>query len=310
MPRPACPSLAARLLCALLAAASLAGCSASGIVAALTPDEGYRVERDIPYGADPRQRLDLYTPDPVRPDAPLVVFFYGGRWQSGSKDLYAFVGQAFASRGYVVGIPDYRLFPQVRWRGFLEDGAAAVARAAERVADQAAGPRGDGPRRVALAGHSAGAYIAAMLALDGRRLAAAGLDPCLVAAGIGLAGPYDFLPLDDADLREIFGPGEAGPDTQPISHADPGDPPMLLLTGAEDGTVRPGNADRLAARLRAAGARAEARAYDGIGHLGILASLAAPFRFLAPALDDADAFLRSAGTGGRCEPPGEALRRG
>lgn len=239
----------------------------------------------MPYGAGPRRGLDLYVPDAAPADAPLLVFFYGGRWESGSKELYPFVGQAFASRGYVVAIPDYRLYPDVRYPAFLEDAAAAVA---ALVAD------GDPSRPVFLAGHSAGAYIAAMLALDERWLRGAGLDPCRVEAAAGLAGPYDFLPLTDPTVRAVFGPGPAERSTQPIAHVDPGDPPMLLVAGAEDETVRPGNTLRLAARLREAGVPVETRLIEGAGHLGVLTPLAALLRSRAPILETVDRFLRRA----------------
>ena len=261
----------------------LSACSGPALVNALTPTDGYLVKRDLPYGDDARQRLDLYVPDEAPPTAPLLVFFYGGRWESGSKDLYPFVGQAFASRGYITAVADYRLYPQVRYREILEDGAAAFATASRLVGD------GHG---VVLVGHSAGAYIAAMLALDQRLLAAAEVDRCRIAAAIGLSGPYDFLPLDDDTLRQIFGPGPAGPETQPISFVDPADPPMLLATGSDDTTVKPGNTIRLAERLRAVGVAAETRVYDGLNHVRVVAALAAPLRFLAPVLDDVDDFVR------------------
>jgi acetyl esterase/lipase len=272
----------------------LAGCSGPAVLNALTPDTGYRAERDLVYGPDDRQRLDLYLPEGAPADAPLVVFFYGGRWQEGSKASYPFVGQAFASRGYVTAIPDYRLYPQVRYAGILEDAAAAV-RAAVRHLDG-----GAAARPVFLVGHSAGAYVALMLALDPRWLEQGRLEsempepaggrPCRLAdAGVGLAGPYDFLPLDSPDLQAIFAPGDAS--TQPIRHADADDPPVLLITGADDETVLPGNTRRLAARLRDVGGRAETRFYDGVGHVGLVAALATPLRFTAPVLDDVDAFL-------------------
>lgn len=266
----------------------LSACSGAALVNAITPRDGYHVERDVAYGPDPRQRLDLYVPDAAPPDAPLLVFFYGGRWEAGSKELYPFVGQAFASRGHLVAIPDYRLYPQVRYPAFLEDAAAAVG----ALADRTGAGRGDRP--LFLAGHSAGAYIAAMLAVDQRwldRTGGGGGRPC-VAAALGLAGPYDFLPLDDPVAREVFGPGPAEPSTQPVTHVDPGDPPMLLATGAGDTTVRPKNTLSLAAKLRAAGVRAETRLYERPGHIALVAALAAPLRRLAPVLDDADAFLR------------------
>ena len=242
-------------LAAAVAAVSLAACSGAAVLIALTPKDGYTVERDLAYGPDARQRLDLYLPDGA--GAPLLVFFYGGNWQGGSKDLYRFVGQAFASRGYVTAIPDYRVYPQVLYPAFLEDGAAAVAWLGSDA-------RTGGDRPVFLAGHSAGAYIAAMLALDPRWLGAGAGAPCRrIAAVAGLAGPYDFLPLDDAVLEDIFGPGPASPATQPIRHVARGDPPMLLATGTRDRTVRPANSEVLADRLRAAGVPARLVLYDG-----------------------------------------------
>lgn len=266
-----------------LAATPLAACSGAAVVNALTPKSGYSVQRDLAYGPAARQRLDLYLPDGAGADTPLLVFFYGGNWQSGSKDLYGFVGQAFASRGYVTAIPDYRLYPEARYPAFVEDGAMVVAWLRARTST-------GGNRNMFLAGHSAGAYIAAMLTLDRRWLEAAGAGP--IAAAAGLAGPYDFLPLNDPVLEEIFGPGPASPASQPVNHVAAGDPPMLLATGTADNTVRPRNSIMLAERLKEAGVEAVLVEYPGLGHIGIVAALAAPLRLLAPVLDDVDGFLR------------------
>lgn len=286
----------------LVVSSLLSGCSGRDVINALVPDEGYRILSGLRYGAGPRQRLDLYVPEGADGPVPLVVFFYGGNWQSGSREDYRFVGQAFASRGYAVAIPDYRLYPQIRYPGFLEDAAAAVAwllRNRERT--------GVTPAPVYLAGHSAGGYIAAMLSLDPDWLAAAGISLCeTVAAGIGLAGPYDFLPLRSADLKDIFGPEETRARTQPVNHVDGDEPPLLLITGDEDRTVLPRNARRLAERIRRSGGEAEVLVYAGVGHIELVASLADPLRFVAPTLDDADAFLsrhRQAGSRG-CARPG------
>lgn len=278
-----------RAIAVAMTACWLTACSGTTALNALTPTSGYTVERDLAYGADPRQRLDLYVPDGAGADAPLLVFFYGGNWESGTKAEYAFVGQALASRGYVTAIPDYRLYPQVRYPAFVQDGAVAVTWLELHRP-------GSGGRPMFLVGHSAGAYIAAMLTLDRRWLTEAGATACPpVTAAVGLAGPYDFLPLHDATLEAIFGPGPAGPDTQPVQHVTPGAPPMLLATGSDDRTVRPANSQALAQRLQAAGVPAELRVYDGVGHVAIVAALAAPLRFVAPTLDDADGFLRKVG---------------
>ena len=275
-----------------LALSPLSACSGAGLVNALVPGDGYSVVRDQAYGDGPRHRFDLYRPDGAGPRTPTVVYFYGGGWKSGSKADYLFVAEALSSRGYTVAIPDYRLYPEVRFPAFLEDAAAAVA------AIHADARRGDGP--LYLMGHSAGAYIAAMLTLDPGWLERAGVPVCgTVAATVGLAGPYDFLPLGSASLRDIFGPEDQRARTQPINHVDGDAPPMLLATGRDDTTVLPRNTERLAARIRERGGGVEERYYDRIGHVALIASLAAPIRGWSPVLDDVDRFLRRhPGTGG------------
>ena len=266
------------------------GCSPVGILNALSPDR--LVAQSIPYGEGPRRTLDVYGPEPVRSGEaapPVVLFLYGGSWDSGSKAIYRFVGGALAALGFIVVIPDYRLYPEVRYPDFLDDCAAALAwtrRNATRFGAAAAPPF--------VMGHSAGAYNAAMLALDPRWLGGAGLSPRDDLRGmVGLAGPYDFLPLDTDELRAVFAPGRPLASTQPIAHVDGRNPPMLLLAGSADTVVRPGNTTRLAARIHAAGGVVEARIYPGIDHLEILGALAGPLRFLAPSLRDSASFMQA-----------------
>jgi acetyl esterase/lipase len=233
----------------------------------LLAPRGYHVVRDLAYGADPRQKLDLYVPDKLTGPAPVLLFFYGGGWTGGSKARYFPFGQAFASKGIITAVADYRLYPQVRYPAFVEDGAQAFA----WLHAHATGYGGD-PNRLFLAGHSAGAYIAVMLAADRHYLEAAGSDPASVRGVIGIAGPYDFLPLRDDELIAIFD-GANRPETQPIHYIDGVRPPMLLATGTKDTIVSPGNTGRLAARLRSAGSPVEERQYLGIGHIGVILSL-------------------------------------
>ena len=252
--------------------------------------------------------LDIYAPASGAAPAPVVVFFYGGGWTSGDRAVYRFVGRSLAACGALVIIPDYRVWPETGFPGFLQDAAAAVAQA--RVL--ASGHGGD-PDRLFLMGHSAGAYIAAMLALDPTWLSEAGMETRDVLAGVlGIAGPYDFLPLRDPVLQQIFEP--AGPHTQPISFARNATVPFLLMTGTADVTVDPGNSHRLAARVRMEGGQAEARLYPGLGHAAVLGALAAPLRFLAPVRDDTCQFLgvpsqgRSAATvPDRLAQPGQTM---
>ncbi|PZN92090.1 MAG: alpha/beta hydrolase [Alphaproteobacteria bacterium] len=276
----------------ITAIAAMSGCSRLGTlngVNTLTPGDGGtdRLAVDIAYGSDPRQQLDIYAPTGAR-TAPVLVFFYGGSWNSGRRQDYAFAARALAAQGFVVVVPDYRLVPQVTYPGFVEDGAAAVAWTVRNIARY-----GGDPARIGATGHSAGAYIALMLALDRRWLAAAGT-PDAIRAAVGLAGPYDFAPFEPGGAAEAaFGGFADVRATQPITYARAGAPPVLLLTGADDTTVRPRNAERLAAALQAQGSRAAMKSYPGIGHIGIILALSKPFRGKAPALADTAAFLHA-----------------
>ena len=248
---------------------------------------GTRLARDLSYGTDERQQLDLYAPRRrVGTRLPVIVFFYGGSWASGLRQGYGFVGRALAARGFLVAIPDYRLVPDVHFPAFVEDGAAAV----KWVAEQAAAHGGD-PGSVVLMGHSAGAYIAAMLALDPRWLGAA---RSAVRGLIGLAGPYDFLPLSGPVTRAAFGRAPDLEATQPVRFASAQAPPALLLHGGADRTVLPRNSKSLARALAAAGGEARLKIYPQLGHVAILTALALPFRYRAPVLADAAAFAREA----------------
>jgi acetyl esterase/lipase len=277
----------------LLAAAvpALAACTPSlGTFDALAPrDLGVRrVVRDASYGAGPRQKLDVYAPEGAT-GAPVIVFIYGGSWRSGDKDDYEFAGAAFASRGFVTAIPNYRLAPEVRFPSFLEDCAAALRWVGDHVAEH-----GGDPRRIVLVGHSAGAYNAIMLALAGDYLRAAGVDASAVRGAVGLAGPYDFLPFDVDATRDAFGQAPDPLLTQPVRFARADAPPLLLLWGEDDTTVGPRNLESLARVQRAAGGRVETNTYAGIDHVEILLALSRPFRGSAPVLEDVVAFARRA----------------
>jgi len=243
------------------------------------------VTRSAAYAGGARQGLDIYRRRGVEA-APVVVFFYGGGWRSGNKTLYSYVGKVLSRRGYLAVLPDYRIYPEVRYPAFLEDGALAL-----RWVKDNAGRFGGDADKVFVMGHSAGAHIAAMLATDPRWLAAVDLAPERDIAGlVGVAGPYDFAPLRDQLLRDIFG-GDR-PETQPIYHVRAGTPPSLLLTGVRDGIVDPGNSERFAARLKAAGNHATLVKYPRVGHYLIIAAFARFGRLLAPVLRDSDRFMR------------------
>jgi len=269
--------------------AFLSACSPLGLLDALTPaDAGGRLAASgVAYGPDVRHRLDIYLPEQTASRAPVMVFLYGGGWNSGERSDYGFVGHAFAAQGFVTIIPDYRLVPQVRFPAFVEDGALALRWVRNHIALHGGDPAG-----IALSGHSAGAYNAMMLALDARFLARAGLPPRFISSVAGLAGPYDFLPLDDPRSIAAFGEFPRLSETQPISFASADAPRTFLATGDADETVRPRNSVSLAVKLKAAGAAVELKTYPGLGHAGILLALNTGFRSRAPVLADIVRFAR------------------
>lgn len=274
----------------LAGAVTLAGCNNLATLNrlnALTPGDGGVVKRvdRAPYGPDARQRVDVYAPAAGAGPFPVLVFFYGGGWNSGYRAGYAFVARAFAARGFVVVVPDYRLVPQVRFPAFIDDGAVAIRWTVDHVAAY-----GGDPKRIAIAGHSAGAHIAMMLALDPSYLERAGAAGS-VRAVVGLAGPYDFLPFDQPSAIAAFGRAPDPALTQPIHFARADAPPALLLTGDADDIVRPRNSVALAAALRAKGAQVETKTYPGVGHIGLLLALSKPFRGKADVLAVMTEFL-------------------
>jgi acetyl esterase/lipase len=209
-----------------------------------------------------------------------VIFFYGGSWDSGSKNDYLFVAQALAASGCAVVIADYRLYPAVRFPAFVDDGARAVRWAADRV----------GADKVFVMGHSAGAHIALMLAANTPYLATVGVDRMKLRGAIGLAGPYDFLPLKSARLIEIFG-GADNPQIEAITFARAPLPPALLIHGTADTTVYPRNSTNLATAWRAAGAPVELKLYPDVGHIDVVAALSGLLSGRAPTRTDVLAWL-------------------
>lgn len=238
------------------------------------------------------QRLDVWAPEGEAADGsaralPVVIFWYGGGWVKGDRTSYAFAGRALARAGFLVVIPDYRKVPAVRFPAFLDDGAEAVAWTQDNISRH-----GGDPRRIAFMGHSAGAYEAVMLALDAKRLVAAGADPASVKAAVGLSGPYDFFPFTSKRAIDAMSRWPDPAQTQPITFARADAPAMLLATSDGDTTVRVKNANNLGAKLEALGAPVEVKNYGPLTHEEVVMALAVPFRAKGPVLADSVTFLR------------------
>ncbi|HEY4372462.1 MAG TPA: alpha/beta hydrolase [Burkholderiales bacterium] len=275
-----------RTVLAFVVAVAASGCSPLRALDVGGADDATRVTTGISYGENARQKLDIYVPAGVD-KPPVVVFFYGGSWTSGSRADYAFVGNALSSRGILAVVADYRLYPQVSYPDFVSDSARAVAWTLAH-----AGEYGGDTQRVFVAGHSAGAYNAAMVSLDARWLAAAGASPAQLAGWIGISGPYDFLPIQDKEVKPVFHFPDTPRGSQPIHHVGPGAPPALLLTRAEDGVVDPvRNTGELAAALHRAGVPVRERIFPGKGHFILVGAFSRLLRSADPVLDEVSGFV-------------------
>jgi acetyl esterase/lipase len=266
---------------ALAVAFVLSACSSLVFTAANAPARFGDFQRyaDLAFGENPRQRLDVYSPPRARDGAdrgarhrPIIVFWYGGSWERGRKEQYRFVGAALAQAGYVAVLPDYRLYPEARFPAFMDDAAAALAWVVAHAAEF-----GGDPARIFLAGHSAGAQIAGLLAYDSARQRNAGLSPDTVKGFIGLSGPYALDP-DTEVLRTIFAAPYGFDDWQPVRKVTASSPPALLVHGESDDVVRVAHTRAMADALEAAGVPVTLRIYAGRGH----ADTVAPFAKLAP----------------------------
>jgi acetyl esterase/lipase len=212
--------------------------------------------RDVSYAApgtaDPRRSLDLYRPA-AQPgqSAPVLLYLFGGGLMQGSKEDSAQLGEFFAARGWLTAVANYRLSPDVSHPAHVQDAAAAF----DWLADHAAEHGGD-PARIAVMGHSAGGYLAALLALDGRYLEARGRSPREIAAVIPLSGffhvdrvaPDRPLTVWGSELREWR-------QASPAAYVSEKAPPMLLLYADGDAADRRQESRDLASALRARGAR-------------------------------------------------------
>jgi acetyl esterase/lipase len=275
----------------LLALAQLAACAPSAALNALAARDTHVLSEGVAYGPQARQRLDIYRPTLAAPAAgwPVVVFFYGGSWNSGERANYRFVAEALAARGVLTLVADYRLYPEVRFPDFLRDSALALAFGLKESARL-----GGNPNRLFVMGHSAGAYNAAMLALDARWLGATGHTPAELAGWIGLAGPYDFLPMTNVDAQPVFFHPNYPPGTQPLEHASAAAPRSFLGAAVSDKLVNPQrNTVALASKLQAANVPVTLKLYERVNHVTLAGAFASPLRWLAPVRDDVLAFIET-----------------
>ena len=248
----------------------------AGVEPGISSTRVYDVEHDL--------SLDIYPARNPRGPAPVVVFFYGGSWQGGRREYYRFVGEALSARGVIVVIPDYRKAPQSVFPAFMHDAASATAWTLSHAAEL-----GGDPARVHVMGHSAGGHIAALLGTDASYLARWNVRTGQLAGVIGLAGPYDFLPITDPSIKQVFGEEKDWPRSQPVNFVDGDEPPFLLIHGGSDRRVWPMNSEHLASRLRDQHEPVTLRIVERTGHIGLVNGFYSP-RF-SPVLEETLAWI-------------------
>ena len=270
---------------------SLSACSSTGLLLAnsLARMGDYQVIDDIQYGPEATNGLTIFSPEAINSSRPTIIFFYGGCWGACltlKREHYVFVAEALTTHGFNVVIPDYRLYPKVGITEIMNDAQSAV----EWVSSNIQNYQGD-PNQILLMGHSAGAHIAALLTLDERYLSNSTYQK--IKGMIGMAGPYDFLPFDEDYQRKVFAPESDYANTQPINFVDGSEPPMLLLYGHDDTTVKPRNIKSLTAKTNLAGGQVIARYYQGLDHIDLISALSIPLRNSQPVLTDIIHFVEN-----------------
>jgi acetyl esterase/lipase len=276
-----------KMLFGFSAAAFLNACSPVSVLNSLASKSTFTRTADVAYGSDLRQKLDVYVPTQPAASSPVVIFFYGGSWQSGSRSEYLFVGEALASKGITVVIPDYRLAPGVVYTDILKDCADATAWVFANIQKYQGNPN-----KVFMSGHSAGGYNAAMMAIDPEWLAPHGIKTSQFKGLIGLAAPVNFLPVTDEDIKPIFLSPNTPDSSMPINHVTGHEPPTLLLAAQKDTFVYPErNSEQLAAKMRAAGDTVTVKIYQRVTHTTLIGAMARPLRGLAPVLEDFSTFV-------------------
>jgi acetyl esterase/lipase len=245
------------------------------------------VKRGLAYAPGDTGKLDVYAPVGADGEAPVVVFSHSGWPNLADKKHFAVIGQILASRGFVTVIPDFHVFPNCRYPDFVQD----IAKAAAWARDNCAAYGGD-PKRLFLVGHSGGAYVNAMLALDPQWLAGVGMTPADLRGVVGISGPYDFLPLPEAAMNAVFGGEENWPAALPVNHAHASAPPMLLVAGGKDHLDPDQNTGALARALRTVGGQVAEIRYPTLGDKLGLHSLIGSLHFRATALAEVERFMR------------------
>lgn len=262
-------------------ALTFAACAPVTLLNGITPSGSFSKAEDISYGPLARQALDIYKADSPKASAPVIVFIHGGSWTEGSKDIYKFLAEGFTKDGYDVVVPNYRLYPETKYPGMIEDSAKAIAFAAQQYPG----------KPLVVMGHSAGAYNTLMVMLDPQYAKGAGLDLCnRVAGAVSLSGPTGIIPLDSEPYITIFPDRFTGSDA-PLNNVSSPSPPILFGHGLDDTTVYPQNSQALADKIKTRGGKSMVKTYEGMNHIEAVQFLSRRFDGKATLKSDIVSFI-------------------
>lgn len=256
-----------------LAALFLSACDGLAVYAVNLPVkfEENQVSKNISYGRRAYQSADIYRSEICKKDCPVIVFFYGGGWVSGEKETYPFLARAFTDQGYVVVIPDYAKYPDVKFPEFIKDGAKALSFVEKNIAAY----NGD-PNNIIIAGHSAGAHLGAMLTYNPLYLQDEKFDHSRIKAFFGFSGPYAFTPEEEPYI-DIFGPPEKYPEMKVTNFVSENPIPAYLFNGVEDNVVPTKSMCKLAVSIHANNGSAVTKRYEDTDHIDMISAFSYTF---------------------------------
>ncbi len=247
---------------------------------------------DVPYVNDghKQQVLDIYTPEEASGTAlPVMFWIHGGGWQTGDKSQVGIKPKVITERGMVFVSTNYRLLPDVSMDELIRDVARSLAWVHKNIAKY-----GGDPNRIVVAGHSAGAQLAAIVCVDDRYLKEQGVSFDVLKGCIPVDGDTYDIPkiIMTAEIRQALYGGkmptfghrqkfgndpEKHVDFSAVTHVakDKGIPPFLILyfTGNPDTTVQ---ARRLEAVLKEADIPAKALGKRDTNHSRLADDLGKP----------------------------------
>ena len=183
---------------------------------------------DVPYGPDPKHRLDLYLPSAPVSSAPVLIFLHGGSWTHGYKEWMGFMALALVDLPAVFIAANYRLAPAHRFPAQLEDTLALLGWAQAHIAQH-----GGDPSRVFIGGHSAGGHLAALACLRRDLWLRHGLGEAVVRACFPVSTTFDYRGIAEDAGSFLARPDDAAA-ASPVAYVEGNRVPFLVAWGSAD----------------------------------------------------------------------------